>query len=625
MEFKSTNTTIERLFDEKYNLNGDPHPSLYQIPNFQRPYAWTKDNIIEFFEDLTSDKNSTNNFIGNIVINKERYEKSGANNKTKLRYEIVDGQQRMTTIIIFASAIINYIKKNLDYRKNNDLNQLIKDIETTYLYVPRQKFTKNVSFNKDRIKFLPNSEIKKDYIKYIINYDWKEDILILKKPDSSFKNVKSNFGEFNKQIENYVQNLNDNKKAEKLNDLVTRLNQTQIILTTINDEETAYEIFETINSRGIDLNVSDLLKNYIFQSSKRNTKEIELIWNDMNYNIDNSPLARNSIFFRYYFNSKYEFVTERQLYRKIKQKISSRNVLSKLNELKDYSEILSVLDSDDLNEYKSILPDFVEKDLAKIKNSVFAMNSVFNSKQQLVLLMSLIDKKNIVGNKQLMRVLSYLEYFTFMYFSVCKLPANKVEKLYSKYAIKISALKKDKRSHNIVNNIRNDLFSDLKELIPAKEVFIDKLYKLEYSNTNRKKIKHIFKYYFSKENINKNDELDISEGITLEHVYPQSPPEKIDKQKHKSFVHKLGNLTLIGSSLNGRLNNKNITDKISELTDSRLTSTKSLANDLNSKIDKIYPKNKFDIDYYRAYVEKRTTNICLDVYSFIENEINKLY
>lgn len=84
MKIESVDQEIRNLLSSGY----------YRIPRFQRPFSWTRENIQEFWDDVVRD-NPTDYFIGSMVVFKEGSQ----------RYEVVDGQQRLTTIIVLLAVL----------------------------------------------------------------------------------------------------------------------------------------------------------------------------------------------------------------------------------------------------------------------------------------------------------------------------------------------------------------------------------------------------------------------------------------------------------------------------------------------------------------------------------------
>lgn len=84
MKIEANDKEIQDIFSSGY----------FKIPRFQRPYSWEKDEVENFWEDITKNKDE-NYFIGSMVVFQS----------VKPYFGIVDGQQRLTTITIILSVI----------------------------------------------------------------------------------------------------------------------------------------------------------------------------------------------------------------------------------------------------------------------------------------------------------------------------------------------------------------------------------------------------------------------------------------------------------------------------------------------------------------------------------------
>ena len=93
--FKAEEKSIRNLFQEKIS---------YKIPSYQRPYSWERDEVEKFCEDIIlSFKNNDEYLLSSIILVEHK--------KDKL-YEVIDGQQRLTTISIFLSVLKTFLKNN---------------------------------------------------------------------------------------------------------------------------------------------------------------------------------------------------------------------------------------------------------------------------------------------------------------------------------------------------------------------------------------------------------------------------------------------------------------------------------------------------------------------------------
>ncbi|MCM8786608.1 MAG: DUF262 domain-containing protein, partial [Candidatus Omnitrophica bacterium] len=94
----------------------------YKVPLYQRPYAWTKNQWEDLFEDVIGLKGDNIHFLGSIVVVPEGEHRLGVN-----YFQVVDGQQRLATLLIWLSAIRDIAKEN-----NND--ELAKYLTETFLF-----------------------------------------------------------------------------------------------------------------------------------------------------------------------------------------------------------------------------------------------------------------------------------------------------------------------------------------------------------------------------------------------------------------------------------------------------------------------------------------------------------
>ena len=130
---------------------------FYQVPDYQRPYSWDKDNLADLVDDLTNaylNNQDENYFCGSLVL---------VNDENHTRFDIIDGQQRTTTFTIMACVFRDLYFNNLENRAKDYINNSIQD-----------KYDEN----KRKLKFLTD-------IKYQNNFEQT----VLKKID--FKDTKN--------------------------------------------------------------------------------------------------------------------------------------------------------------------------------------------------------------------------------------------------------------------------------------------------------------------------------------------------------------------------------------------------------------------------------------------------
>jgi uncharacterized protein with ParB-like and HNH nuclease domain len=265
------NTSIDsRLMSFGELLTGS---NYYVVPNFQRDYSWTDTEVEELWTDIvnTIDENRNEHFFGAIVVN----------NSNKPKLELIDGQQRMTTVSLLMcviraiateqgdtqlSLIIsqNYLG-SLDSRTRRTEPKIILNDTNNQFYQENFIEPKDISFLRDQNKKMSQGQRKSNKL-MLSAY-----LLLHKKVRERASRAKD-FIETLIQIEECVR--------DKLNSIVI----------SVADESNSYLIFETLNNRGLQLSVADLLKNHLFSKSSDKLPDVQKKWVEINREIDKFDL-----------------------------------------------------------------------------------------------------------------------------------------------------------------------------------------------------------------------------------------------------------------------------------------------------------------------------------------------
>ncbi|MFC1749668.1 DUF262 domain-containing protein [Pseudomonadota bacterium] len=369
---------------------------------------------------------------------------------------------------------------------------------------------------------------------------------------------------------------NKSQKLAYLENLRAKVTALPVIRIDISSEEDAYEIFETTNARGVDLSITDLVKNLIFKKiRKKDDRDLAReIWTEIVRNVEetNTEMKR---FIRYFWLSKYSSVSEKKLFREIKKEVSDWDVF--LDEIWNasqwYNKLLEVSEDD----WKDI------KHGVRITRAVTALR-LMNVTQCHVLFLSLMRNYDKLGTDPV-RVFEVVESFTLNHAAVCKLPANKVEKIYSRCAREIEHCVNNeppKRVAGEVQSILEKLRRDLVSERPSYELFEQRFMNLSYGLSQQKR--QLVKYVLSKINsLGHTGEHKIDfDNVNIEHVLPQTPAKEwhLTRSDVKPYVNKLGNLTLVSKTFNSRVGNKVIKEKKKELVKSEIRMTQELVASL---------------------------------------------
>lgn len=528
----------------------------FRIPEFQRNYSWGEDEIEEFWNDLISDSDS--NFIGSFVLNYENLKEEKKESPNYGFIDIIDGQQRAITISIFLATIRNVAK-------TNEFIDLANRIQRNTL-----GFEDPV--NGETTTRIICGESLHDF--YITNIQKEEsNIFEVETTDKEHKLVVNNALFFKEKIEELLKDAPN--KEEKLKEIYSKVREIIAVQIRIDDEDDAFEIFETLNARGIDLTLGDLLKNLIFGKLK-NKPDTKTKWESITSNLKdiNIDIAQ---FIRYFWISKYAFLPGKKIFKEIKKKIKTIPEYEKfLNELVNASNHMKLF-------LDSSVDDWSDFDKSKeLFDSISGIKTMGIS-QCYVLFLSLL--RNNFTTRRLTKFFKLIEQFSFIYFFVGKQPANKVERLYSKIAIEIEthSKKQENQQLNLVDQSFDKLKEELIKLKIDKSLFVEKFDKIEYKNSSN--VIDRIRYVLTQINNSKTTGEHIIDftNVNIEHVLPKKPNKwGLTKSTIKPYVNKLGNLTLLKIKINSDIGNDVLSVKLPKLEESEIQITKDFVVKLKS-------------------------------------------
>jgi len=535
----------------------------FKIPRFQRPYSWMDEEVINFWEDVVI-RDYEHYFIGSMVVYQTE----------KPYYGRVDGQQRLTTITLMLAAIRNafldhgdenlargvhqYIEKaNID-----NVNEYILDSETSFPYL------------QDNIQSFKKTEIQCTV-------------------GNEEQNLKSAFELINKKLYSLIPKFDTNDSGsdlfqerkyhilEALKNIRNKVLSLKLVFIQLDNEDDAYLIFETLNTRGKDLTTPDLVKNLLLQklrSSNVTLDSYKVIWNGILEKFDDNGLDKNLVesFLYHHWLSKYGETTQKQLFGEIKKYIDS----SSKNESENKSRLLLLEFQKNSDYYVSIVsPDshqWSPEEKNSIEKSLKALR-LFNVKQQNSMILSLIRayREKKISLRALGKILWKIESFHFIFNAITsQRSSGSIAPLYSKFAQELSSTDNEDKIQSIINT---NLLRKLKEKLPGFDEFEVNFMDLIYTK-NKQRDKKIIQYILEKfmgENINALP-VDYN-SASIEHLLPQSKGDE-------AIVGNIGNLILVDKTTNA--------EKLKDL-------------DFGKKIE-ILKNRKYPIDSYLSSASKWT-------------------
>lgn len=228
--------------------------SYYQIPDYQRPYQWTEKNCTKLLDDLFSSYEyykGSGYFCGSlvlIVINTD----SETNAET---YDIVDGQQRLSTFILLAKVLATLYDKDLEPTSRELLEKSLGDIDGE---------------KRERLHFNAMGLNAKDDFVYALEH-------FNDSQASKNKNNKNNYLKNAICLKNYLKE----KEIEDINDFIKWLYfKVVFIKTTCPNVSMALRIFSVLNARGLPLHAIDVFKVELLKklANKKDQEEFVSRW-----------------------------------------------------------------------------------------------------------------------------------------------------------------------------------------------------------------------------------------------------------------------------------------------------------------------------------------------------------
>ena len=571
MEIKAEVKSVSKLKDY-----------FFLVPDYQREYVWKPDDQVEqFIIDIDNEfepgvSSQKSYFIGSIII---------VDNNGK--FDVIDGQQRLTTLILSLCAFRDLLKPlELDAKQKKYL-QTIEELLSDF----------DINTDETQLRLELQYEESKDYLsKLIQNQEYQDEITpSIKKMDLAYNKLKSHFKTYLKEGLN---NLTD----------FVRYFLTRIELVVIESENlsSALKIFETINQRGAGLNAMDLVKNLLFSQAKESDfQKIKDTWKDITSNLqacneDNSPLR----FLRYFLMARYHdgVIREDDIYKWIispdgkkateyeTQPLSFAKELNKIS--KRYSELVVATE---LVSDGGLYPN--------ITNIGFV--NKYKSRQHLILLLAL----NVNCTKYEIEYLGEQVESFFFFSNTIGIQAKNNERLFALWAGKLRGMNSIDGIQNVVANTMVPYISEKtsqfkSEFLNIRHGAYNPLYRLRYvlgkiENTVLAKSGLPIKGH------------DFFDGLQIEHILPQTPkdyvlpPDFADNDEYYDSVYKLGNVALLESTINQAVNNFNdltadwYQKKQNEYTKSDVVTTNLIHHDYS--IGKNTAINKFKADYKYSF------------------------
>lgn len=333
--------------------------------------------------------------------------------------------------------------------------------------------------------------------------------------------------------------------ASFLDQLVDKLFFTVI---TVTDELNAFKVFETLNSRGVRLSATDLLKNYLFSLvSSEETHGVELKALEERWEQIVGLLSRESFpeFLRVYWNSRNKLVRKSDLFKTIRREIQTREAAFELIRNLEHSAAVYAALRDPQD------PCWDTEEQKRLKQLL-----MFNVRQPLSMLLACHARLYETERASFTRILRAIAVISFRYNVICSMQTNEQERVYNDVAWKVS-----QGTLGHAREILRGLHAVYPDDSTFRAAFADK--ELRTTNSRNRKVVRYLLFEIEQHRYGNDFEFE-SATYDLEHILPEKASEDwshIDEAKQGRFVYRLANMTPLEKSRNRDLGNTNYEQK----------------------------------------------------------------
>lgn len=578
---------------------------VFEIPKYQREYTWGTREWESLYDDLI--ENDDGYFLGSIIcIN------CATDSINAPKFEVVDGQQRLTTLSIFLSALyttLNNNKELLDEEQQTDILQLkrkivLKKTQSDIRVVPQIQ-----NNNRDdylgllaQIGIIPNRQMPNH---------------------AGLRRIVKAYKYLLKRINNTLEETND--KVTAMFRILEKVNTSILVIIEVSNHADAYTLFESLNNRGIPLTSVDLIKNLLLarldSKGEENIDYYFTRWTEILNNLG-EEYSEQERFFRQNYNAfrkslNLSFIKDDRQYPL--GTIATRSTLLDIYEKLITKDPVGILD--ELSENAAIYASIV---LNKTDGLTQAQRDSYQDLQRVqgapsyLFLMYLVKNTVALGidSNDIVKICRLLVNFFIRRNLTDTPPTRDLTRIFMSYIEEIELNKYT--GVKIYNNLRSALIN----ISSSDKIFEEKLRGPVYDD-NSSATRFIL-CMMAKRSMTLENEKDLWRKTnsnqyvwSIEHIFPQGsniPDVWVDmiangnyeqaKEYQTLYVHTLGNLTITG--YNSTLSNKAFSEKKNR----KDTNGQYIGyrNGLNLN-DDVCDKDKWTVDIIKARTDRMVKEI----------------
>lgn len=537
--FKTENNTFRKLIG-----NG----LTYRIPRFQRDYSWGETEWEDLWLDIETvlqPAGESAHYMGYLVLQ----------STDDRRFDVIDGQQRLTTLSIIVLAVLKHLQRLVDQGVEAKANaQRLDQIRQTYV-----GYLDPVS-----LEVRPKLTLNRNNNSYYQHYMVQLEPLLRYALRASEHRLRKAFEWFDRQIGSHLKASGQTDQGRVLAQLVESISDGLFFtVITVTDELNAYKVFETLNARGVQLSSTDLLKNYLFsvldrgRDDEHHLRSLEERWEALvgRLKADSFP-----DFLRTHWNSRHGFVRQAELFKTIRHDIRSPDqVFALLRELAEDLDTWLALSSPEVSDW----PEH-DREQARILKT-------FRVRQPYPLLMAARRQLDDAGFSGLLRATVVI---SLRYNVIGAYGTAEQERVYNAVARRV-ATGEVKELHAVLQGLRSIYVEDR----TFRETFAGKSIRTTDSRNNR-----VVRFILCalEKHLSGQDFSFGSDAFNVEHVLPQRAAdgwEGFRPDEVEALLYRLGNMTLLESAQNRAAGNQPYPIKRVCYQDSAFAITRRLAQE----------------------------------------------
>lgn len=498
------------------------------LPEFQRSYSWEKTQVATFWGDLKTFRDryikspvDASYFLGPIVAI-----------ESKTEITVLDGQQRLATATILLAVLRNVAANLHESIPTPDIDYFARDIQRELI---EKKDTNPLVYS------LTLGELDEPYFLQTI----KSKIQSAAKPSlRSHQLIKKAYDYFKDEVDSLVQGKSPQIQMQELVSLKDALTKgMSLVAIVVEDEQDAYDIFEALNDRGLRLSVPDLVVNLLLKrcQSKTERQTVRQTWNTTIQQLARRDVSR---FLRHLWLSQFGDLKAKGLYSEIKDHLTQNKITSVnfaqacMEACEDYLKLVNVdksLPKASSKNVEGLIRYLGVQNSLPLLLSAYRCLSASDFEKLVKVVVGIYVRHTLIGNQ------NPLELETVLYDAAREIHAQKESKVSSAKAL--SAAKQKLLKLNPSDTLVQEQFLEL--ILSRSEAA---WFMVQLANAKQSKTKEIG-----------------MDKANVEHVFPQNAgKEWPNRAALEPLIWNVGNLTILGTRINSKAQNKSFTDKCND-------------------------------------------------------------